>query len=169
MGKSRKRRIPPIWLLILTFFTLYLLVSVGLTRYFSLPGHIPLPDIWGIAVGSVLLLLGFTTLGCALSTLKLRRAFGKEIDKPRLECKLVTTGIYAHVRNPIYLANTLLLFGWFFLLQLTVILLMTLLFIPHFYLVAKWEERELTERFGEEYLKYKKRVPFIVPSLKKRT
>lgn len=168
MEKSRKRRIPPIWLLILIFFTLYLLISVGIVHVFSLPGYLPLPGVWAIAVGLALLLLGLFTLCCALSTLKLRRAFGKEINKPRSECKLVTTGIYAHVRNPIYLANMLLLFGWFFLLQLTVILFMTLLFIPHFYFVAKWEEKELTERFGDEYLQYKKRVPFIIPSLNKR-
>lgn len=38
----------------------------------------------------------------------------------------------------------------------------------HVYLVAKWEEKELTQRFGEEYLQYKRRVPFIISFLKKR-
>lgn len=168
METSRKRKIPPIWLLILIFFTLYLLISIGITHYLRLPGHIPFPYYWSIAIGSILLLVGFCVLGSALLTLKLRRAFGKDIYKPKSECKLVTTGIYAHVRNPVYLGNTLMLWGWFFVLQLTVVLFLTTLFMIHFYLVAKWEEKELTERFGDDYLQYKKRVPFIIPFLKKR-
>lgn len=168
METSRKRKIPPIWLLILIFFTTYLLISIGITHFLHLPGHIRLPDYWSIAIGSILLLVGFCVLGSAIKTLTIRRASGKDVYKPKSESKLVTTGIYAHVRNPVYLGNTLMLWGWFFVLQLTVVLFLTILFMIHFYLVAKWEERELTERFGEVYLEYKRRVPFIIPSLKKR-
>lgn len=168
METSRKRKIPPIWLLILIFFSLYLLISIGITRYLRLPGHIPVLYYWGIAIGSILLLVGFLVLVSAIKTLSVRRASGKDLFKPKSESKLVTTGIYAHVRNPVYLGNTLMLWGWFFILQLTVVLFLTILFMIHFYLVAKWEEKELTERFGDDYLQYKKRVPFIIPSLKKR-
>jgi len=31
------------------------------------------------------------------------------------------------------------------------------------------EEKELEERFGSEYLEYKKRTPFLIPGLGKRT
>jgi protein-S-isoprenylcysteine O-methyltransferase Ste14 len=37
-----------------------------------------------------------------------------------------------------------------------------------FYFVSKWEERELTERFGEEYLRYKEAVPRFIPYRKKK-
>ncbi len=45
------------------------------------------------------------------------------------------------------------------------IILFSLLFIFN----AKWEERELTERFGEEYKEYKRKVPFIIPRWKRKT
>jgi len=32
-----------------------------------------------------------------------------------------------------------------------------------FRFAAKWEEEELTERFGDEYLSYKESVPFFFP------
>jgi protein-S-isoprenylcysteine O-methyltransferase Ste14 len=30
------------------------------------------------------------------------------------------------------------------------------------------EEKELQERFGSEYLEYKRRTPFLIPSLRKK-
>jgi protein-S-isoprenylcysteine O-methyltransferase Ste14 len=35
--------------------------------------------------------------------------------------------------------------------------------------VAKWEEKELTERFGKTYLDYKARVPFLIPRLRRKS
>jgi protein-S-isoprenylcysteine O-methyltransferase Ste14 len=37
--------------------------------------------------------------------------------------------------------------------------------VPVIYLVAVLEERELIERFGEEYARYRERVPRFVPRL----
>lgn len=168
MKTNKESKRPPIWLLLLLFFTLYLLISVYATRLLGLPQYLPLHRYGGIVAGTLLLAIGFLILASALKTLKLRRAFGKEIGKPITECKLITTGIYAYIRNPIYLGCTLLFLGWLFVLQLTCILILTFLYVIHFYLVAKWEEKELTKRFGNEYLRYKRSVPFVIPSLKKR-
>jgi protein-S-isoprenylcysteine O-methyltransferase Ste14 len=46
---------------------------------------------------------------------------------------------------------------------------MTVLFLVHFMLVAKWEEKELTERFGNQYRDYKQRVPFLIPGRKRKS
>jgi len=79
------------------------------------------------------------------------------------EDTLVTTGIYAYTRNPMYFGATIMIFGWFLVFPFTFILISTLLFSILFYVTAKWEEKQLSMEFGKEYLKYKRKVPLFVP------
>lgn len=79
------------------------------------------------------------------------------------ENKLATTGAYAYVRHPQYVAFILIMFG--FLLQWATVL--TLLMFPvlvwMYVRLAKSEEREARERFGKEYDAYAARVPAFFP------
>jgi protein-S-isoprenylcysteine O-methyltransferase Ste14 len=78
--------------------------------------------------------------------------------------QLVTDGAYRWVRHPIYLAFLLMISGsgilarnWF--MELTGVLLITfviLLRIPR-------EEALLAERFGDQYIAYRKRTPSLIP------
>lgn len=162
---ENKRKEPPLWLLIIVFFILFSLISVGIT-FVALPWYIPVPRSLALPTGITLLVLGFFFLISAFRKLEMKRVFGKEIYKPEKESTLIITGIYSHTRNPLYLGSALLFLGWVFIFLLTFLLVMTFLFIVLFYFVARWEEKELTERFGEEYIKYKKTVPFFIPHLK---
>ena len=76
---------------------------------------------------------------------------------------LVVDGIMAHVRHPMY-------FGIIMVYLAFVLSTMSLLsFIPWFFVIvlhdkfATYEEQKLVERFGEEYIEYKKRVPKWIP------
>ena len=85
--------------------------------------------------------------------------------------KLVTTGPYAHVRNPMLTGVFVLLFGLGVLLRS---ISLVSIFTPVFILFNVWElkaveERELERRLGEDYVEYKKRVPMFIPRLKVRT
>jgi protein-S-isoprenylcysteine O-methyltransferase Ste14 len=164
MTIKKERKQPPLWVFIIAFFIVFALISIGLTLLFKLPWVLPIPFPWGLLIGLVLLGFGFFILISALQALTIRRAFGKEIYKTKTESQLITTGIYAHTRNPLYLGVILLLFGWAFVFLFTFLLIMSGLFIILFVLVAKWEEKELTERFGDEYHKYRNQVPFFIPS-----
>ena len=169
MAVSKERKQPPLWLLIIIVFVLFSSISIGLTFLFKFPWSVPIPLPWGIIIGVILLGLGFYVLIQALKALSVRRAFGKEIYQIKTKSNLITHGIYAHVRNPLYLGVTIQLFGWFFILLFTFLLIMLFFFMLLFFLVARWEEKELSERFGEEYLTYKKAVPRFFPRLKKHT
>lgn len=169
MAASKGRKQPPIWLLIIIFFVLFSAISIGLTFLFKLTWSVPIPQPWAIIIGVILLGLGFYVVIQALKALSVHRAFGKEIYQDKAKSHLITQEIYAHVRNPLYLGVTIQLFGWAFILLFTFLFIMPFFFMLLFFLVARWEEKELIERFGEEYLTYKKAVPRFFPRFRKRT
>jgi len=79
--------------------------------------------------------------------------------------KLATTGPYARIRHPQYVAFVLVMFG--FLLQWPT--LITLLLFPVLLLVyarlARTEERDTEARFGERWREYASRTPGFIPHL----
>lgn len=78
--------------------------------------------------------------------------------------RLATTGLYARMRHPQYVAFVLIMFG--FLLQWPT--LVTLLMFPVLLVVyarlAKSEERDMAAVFGEEYEAYRRRTPAFIPA-----
>jgi protein-S-isoprenylcysteine O-methyltransferase Ste14 len=80
----------------------------------------------------------------------------REIDRTT---KVVTSGVYAHSRNPIYLALASLLFGWAVFLDVPLGFLGPLFFVTYMnrYQIRP-EERVLEQRFGPPYVAYKARV-----------
>jgi protein-S-isoprenylcysteine O-methyltransferase Ste14 len=148
---------------------------------FGIPVRFNLPVIFRIA-GIGILAFGFAFLGwiykhrspldIIISTYEtIRKAINRNTaqkmcsrDEP-----LILTGPQRYVRNPMYFAVVILVFGWWLLLDYTFIMFMVPLFFFWFTLVViRFEERELRELFGEEYEKYTKAVPMIIPSLKPR-
>lgn len=84
--------------------------------------------------------------------------------------KLVTSGLYSRVRNPMILGWSIMLFGLGILLNsISVTFILTPLFILLNFLYLKTvEEREMEKKFGREYLKYKQSVPMFIPRLRKQ-
>jgi protein-S-isoprenylcysteine O-methyltransferase Ste14 len=82
--------------------------------------------------------------------------------------KLVTTGIYGHVRHPQYLGFMLLTLGMNILwIAISSLLLWPVLAVLY-YRLAREEDKELEERFGEEYRTYERDVPMLVPRMRRR-
>jgi protein-S-isoprenylcysteine O-methyltransferase Ste14 len=78
--------------------------------------------------------------------------------------RLVTTGMYRHIRNPQYLGFILILAGYSFSLGSVLVTLATVLglfavFRSRFLL----EEKLLLEVFGEEYAEYMSRTKRLLP------
>ena len=81
------------------------------------------------------------------------------------EQRLVTTGIRAHVRHPVYLAHLCEMLAWSIMTGLVVCYALTLLTVVTGAVMIRMEDQELEERFGAEYASYKQRVPAILPRI----
>ena len=83
--------------------------------------------------------------------------------------RLVTTGPYAYVRNPMLTGVFTLLFGFGALFGSVSLLVV---FTPLFILINVWElkiieEPELIKRLGEDYIEYRKRTPMFFPRFRR--
>ena len=83
--------------------------------------------------------------------------------------ELATTGVYARIRHPQYVGFVMVMFG--FLLQWPTLL--TLAMIPVLVVMyarlARSEEREAIQEFGDRYRAYMRNVPGFVPRLRSPT
>ncbi len=79
---------------------------------------------------------------------------------PQRSSALVTSGIYRHTRNPMYLGMLLVLIGWGVWLGNAAALVLgpTLAVLMLNALQIKPEERVMRARFGDDYLRYTARV-----------
>ncbi len=81
--------------------------------------------------------------------------------------ELVTDGIYRYVRHPQYLGLIILTVGLLIQWPTIVTLAMWPVLVLMYYRLAKREEREAIEAFGERYEEYKKQTPMFLPSVKR--
>lgn len=138
-----------------------LFCTVGLTVGYLKPTF--QPNIIQVTIGYMLYFLGLGTV--LVSQHQMGSTWRVGVD-PDEETKLITAGLFRHVRNPIY---TGLFIGGFGLLLISpsVILLLGLLtlYISVELFVRKVEEPYLRKQFGEEYEKWRDSTPRYLPKL----
>jgi protein-S-isoprenylcysteine O-methyltransferase Ste14 len=123
---------------------LQLTLPLPLPRTFLTPARIPL--------GAALIIIGLAVVLLARRELAQQ---GQPTDPGRATSTVVTTGVFAVSRNPLYLGGVCMLIGialavglpWVF------VLLLPALVACHYLLIAP-EERYLAARFGEDYARY---------------
>jgi len=78
--------------------------------------------------------------------------------------RLVTYGIFAWMRNPLYVGNFLIWMGFTVISGvLWFIPVAVALFAIEYTLIVRYEEGVLESIFGQEYLRYKERTPRWIP------
>ncbi|MFZ3210342.1 MAG: isoprenylcysteine carboxylmethyltransferase family protein [Terriglobales bacterium] len=99
-----------------------------------------------------------------------RFSFAQLIGRPevlgdKFEQRLVTTGIRARVRHPVYLGHLCELLGWSLGTGLAIAYGLTAFAIITGAVMIRMEDDELQRRFGEAFRQYRKTTPAIVPRL----
>jgi protein-S-isoprenylcysteine O-methyltransferase Ste14 len=106
-------------------------------------------------------LSGAVVAGVALAMVVVARVqLGGSFTVKAKARRLVTTGIYAKIRNPIYVFSAVLLMGMAVVLSNWVLLGLVVILIPVQRMRARREEAVLASAFGEEYARYKARTWF---------
>ena len=78
--------------------------------------------------------------------------------------RLVSSGPYAYVRNPLYVGNLMLTLGATLISELLwCVPVVVLLFLIQYVPIVCWEEQVLAERFGDAYRAYCHQVPRWLP------
>jgi protein-S-isoprenylcysteine O-methyltransferase Ste14 len=86
-----------------------------------------------------------------------------EVRGAKFEQRLVTTGIRARVRHPVYLGHLCELIGWSLGTGLAVIYILTGFAIITGAVMVRMEDDELERRFGEPYRQYRRTTPAVIP------
>jgi protein-S-isoprenylcysteine O-methyltransferase Ste14 len=122
---------------------------------------------WAWIPAAALILTGVFVYARARRNFSTDQVLGRsELEPPRHEQRLNTSGIRARVRHPYYLGHLCELFGWTMGTGLAVLYGLTIFTVITGALMIAAEERELESRFGQAYRDYQQRVPAILPRLR---
>jgi protein-S-isoprenylcysteine O-methyltransferase Ste14 len=119
-------------------------------------------------VGLVFMVIGWLF---ANWTVAVQFSLGKGTPIPLMATqKLIVKGPYTYCRNPMTLGTGLFYLGTaIWLGSFSAIGLCLVYSVGILIYIKLIEERELEERFGSEYLEYKRRTPFLIPRFIKLT
>ena len=127
---------------------------------------VPIVD-FTIPILHLMIFILFFAVGAWLGIEGVNKTTLKVAETHRAE-KIVTSGVYSIIRHPQYVGGLLAHVGASFLLSAWYSLLLTPLMIVLVYVISKKEEEELIKEFGKEYENYKKKVPMLIPRLRKQ-
>ena len=159
MGK----RYSALGILFMIFF--FMVIPVGvLTVWF---GFLLLPIPWLVAwlVCGVIFALGIYVW--VLSKREFDRS-GQNLHS-KTGVTLITSGIYAPIRHPHYLALMLFSLSIAIGFKSLVSLLIAIVNVIVGYWFTLEEEKELIQQFGDGYREYKARVPMFIPKLRRKS
>jgi len=144
------------------FSTVFVIISLMMDKILKFPRLFLTP--LNLIISIPVLLLGLFLILWSSFLFAKARGTPVPLSPPT---KLVNSGPYAFIRNPIVLGYILIFLGiGFFLQSISLALIITPFYFLLLILEIKFiEEPELENRLGKEYLEYKERVPMFIPRL----
>jgi len=127
-----------------------------------------------IEPGAATFIIGGTIMVCGFAfafwTMSLQLDQGRGTPLPMMPTQeLIIDGPFRYCRNPMTLGTILAYLGLSIaaatVVGVALVLVLGSLLITY---LKKVEEKELAERFGDQYLEYKQHVPFIVPRIPRK-
>ena len=143
------------------FFAVFMVALPWLAHWLG-PQRLPLPSWFRLCAGIALFAAGVAVWAICLDFFSRRgRGTPFPLDAPS---RLVTTGPFSVVRNPIMAGELAVIWGEALYLASAGILVYAIAITIAAHVLVLWiEEPELRERFGREYDDYCRRVPRWVP------
>jgi len=89
-----------------------------------------------------------------------------ELHAANAEQRLVTTGVRARVRHPVYLGHLCEMLAWSIGTGLVICYALTVFALVTGAVMIRMEDEELEQRFGAEFTAYRERVPSVLPKLR---
>ena len=120
-------------------------------------------DVCAEGSGAVLLAVGLAIRWLVAAQVDIRRS---GVRKRVAASRLVVAGLYAQTRNPLYVANVTLALGLTLVYDSRPAYVILPLVVLGFLAVVRLEEEFLAVKFGDEYGRYRERVPRFVPRLR---
>lgn len=143
--------------LILLFLFLGIWISDTFIFHYSTFLRDVIPDYIRIPFAGVVLITGWY-----LARGGMKEVFGTKRENP----EVISSGVFRIVRHPIY-TGALLFYLGAILITLSIVSAVFWILILLFYIyIARYEERILTETFGEDYRNYKKQVGMLFPKIR---
>ncbi len=122
------------------------------------------PYTWVVAC--FLLVAGLTLYRVAHREFTHEQLIGRsELESGRGQ-RLVTSGIRARLRHPVYLGHLCELLGWSIGSGLLVCYVLLAYAVVAFAIMLPLEDAELERRFGDEYRAYRRSVPALLPRVR---
>jgi len=124
-------------------------------------------------IGVSLFLCGiFAWLGLRYARHMSHLSLAIRMGVPELSCAegrqtLVRDGIYRVVRHPVYLTAAVAGIAFAFVINYLGVYILFVSAFPVLYVITVLEEHELIDRFGEEYRRYQREVPRLIPRRQK--
>jgi protein-S-isoprenylcysteine O-methyltransferase Ste14 len=113
--------------------------------------------------GAVLIIIGLVVSLMASRMISVSTVADMRTDR---QAKLVTDGIYSHIRHPLYLATILLLIGLAAVYPFDRVIVFSTALSIYVIIGAYLEERKLVIHYGQEYLEYRKQAGFMLPRIR---
>lgn len=88
-----------------------------------------------------------------------------ELESDRHQQLLITTGLHARMRHPLYFGHLCTMLGWLALAQTRAVLALLVWAVATGILMIRAEDAELERRFGPAFRDYRKRVPAVFPRI----
>jgi protein-S-isoprenylcysteine O-methyltransferase Ste14 len=147
------------------FLTIFMCFAVGIYHFRAVVLTVDFGINW-ILIGFAALLFGIEMVVEVLCRKHL--SFTTLVGIPELNPEgprgvLLKEGIYGKIRHPRYTGGTLGLLAMAFFANYLATYLLILIWFPFLFLITVLEEKELIDRFGEEYREYQRNVPRFIP------
>lgn len=117
-------------------------------------------------LGAILFIPSLILEYSSIRALSFRTLFAlPEINPDKTKINLVTSGIYKYLRHPRYLEFILEILAVSLISGLMANFLLLMYFVPMIVLASVFEERELIDRFKNEYIEYRKTTGRFFPKI----